>query len=194
MRRDLLSSVVAVAVLTLLLGAGYPLLVTGLAQGLFPGSANGSRVERGGEVVGSRLVGQDFGGRPEYFQSRPSATGYAADATAFSNAGPNAPALRAAIAARTDAYLRRERPYDRGLARAAVPPDAVMTSASGVDPDISLADARIQARRVAGVRHLPRARVLALVRAHTQGRGLGLFGEPGVNVLELNLALDRETR
>jgi len=137
-------------------------------------------------VVGSRLVGQSFAGRPGDFQARPSFTGYAADATAFSNAGPNSRALRVAIARRARAYERREH-----VTRAQVPPDAVMTSASGIDPHISVANARIQARRVARTRGLALARVLGLVHRHTDGRGLGLFGEPGVNVLELNRALDR---
>ncbi|MBS1869266.1 MAG: potassium-transporting ATPase subunit KdpC [Actinobacteria bacterium] len=193
LRRDLTAALVALVVLTLVLGLGYPLLVTGIAQVAFPGAANGSLVRDGaGRVIGSRLLGQGFGGRARDFQSRPSQTGYSASATAFSNAGPNDAATRAAIAASARAYLRRERPYDPALTRAAIPPDAVQTSASGVDPHISVANARIQTHRVATARGLPLARVERLIAAHTDGRALGLFGEPGVNVLTLNLALDEE--
>lgn len=195
MRRDLRAAVVAVVALTVLLGVAYPLAVTGIAQLTFGDRADGSLVRGAdGSVVGSRLIGQDFGGRQEYFQSRPSVTGYAADATAFSNEGPNSASLRRAIDARADAYLRRERPFTPGLRRGDIPPDAVMSSASGVDPHISPQDARIQASRVARTRGLSRARVLALVDQHTDRRGLGVLGEPGVNVLELNVTLDREAR
>jgi K+-transporting ATPase ATPase C chain len=193
MRRDLISSVLALVVLTLVLGVAYPLVVTGIAQVAFPGKADGSRLERDGELVGSALIGQDFEDRPQYFQSRPSPTGYAADATAFSNAGPNTRELRDAISERARAYLRRERAGNPGLRLATIPPDAVMTSASGVDPHISEANARIQAARVARTRGLAKARVLALVAEHTDGRALGFLGEPGVNVLALNLAVDRQT-
>lgn len=193
MRRELRPAIAAVLALTVLLGVIYPLAVTAIAQLGFGDRAGGSLLRQDGEVVGSRLIGQDFGGSPRYFQSRPSATEYAGDATAFSNEGPNSRALREQIAARADAYLRRERPYVPSLRRGDVPADAVMTSASGVDPHISPADARIQAARIARVRGLPRARVLALIDEHTDGRDLGVLGEPGVNVLELNLALDRET-
>lgn len=195
LRRDLLAALVAMAVCTVVLGLGYPLLVTGLAQVAFPNAADGSRVRDGsGRVVGSRLLGQDFGGRPRYFQSRPSQSDYSASATFFSNAGPNGADTRAAIAAAARAYLRRERPYVPGLTRAAIPPDAVQTSASGVDPHVSVANARIQAHRVAASRGLPLRRVDELVDDHTDGRWLGVFGEPGVNVLPLNLALDEESR
>ncbi len=190
MRRDLLNSALAVLVLSVVLGLAYPLAATGVAQLLFPGRAGGSLVERNGRTIGSRLIGQGFAGLPRYFQPRPSATGYAAAATSFDNLGPNSAALRRALAANLRAYLRRERPYDRGLARSQAPVDAVTFSGSGVDPQISVANARIQAHRVAAVRGLPLRRVLDLIVRHTEGRGLGLFGEPGVNVLELNLALD----
>jgi K+-transporting ATPase ATPase C chain len=194
MRRDLTSSLLAVVALTALLGLAYPLIVTGLAQVAFPGKADGSRLQHDGRTVGSRLVGQEFAGRAEYFQSRPSPTEYAADATAFSNAGPNSHELRDTIAERAQAYLRRERRDNPGLTTGDLPPDAVMTSASGIDPHISPENARIQSARVARVRGLSRERVDRLVAQHTHGRGLGVFGEPGVNVLELNLALDREAR
>jgi K+-transporting ATPase ATPase C chain len=192
MRRDLVTSALAILVLTVVLGVLYPLAVTGAAQVLFPSQANGSQLRIGDRVVGSKLIGQDFGGRPGYFQSRPSQSEYSADATFFSNLGPNSLAARDEVRENIAAYLKRERPYDGGLVRAAIPVDAVTQSASGVDPQISLANARIQAHRVAAVRRLPLSRVEALIAAHTDGRSLGLLGEPGVNVLELNLALDRE--
>lgn len=192
MRRDLFSSVVAAVVLTVVLGLVYPLAITGIAQVALPGRADGSLITRNGVTVGSRLIGQDFGCRPRYFLTRPSATDDAADATAFSNAGPNSVDLAADLRTRADAYLRREGPDNPGLTLAGVPGDAVMTSASGIDPQISVANARIQANRVARVRGLPPARVQALVDDHTEGRGLGFAGQPAVNVLELNLALDRE--
>ncbi len=191
LRKDLLSALVAIVVLTLVLGLGYPLLVTGVSQVAFPGKAGGSLVTVDGTVVGSRLLGQRFAG-PRWFHSRPSQSGYSASATSFSNAGPNGADTRAAIAANARAYLRSEGRYAPRLARAAIPPDAVQTSASGVDPHISVANARIQAHRVAAVRGLPLARVQELIDRHTDGRGLGVFGEPGVNVLVLNLALEKE--
>lgn len=191
LRKDLVAALVAVVVLTLVLGLGYPLLVTGVGQLAFPGRANGSLVTVGDRVVGSRLLGQRFSG-PRWFHGRPSQSGYDPSATFFSNAGPNSAGTRDAIAAAARAYLRAERPYVPALARADIPPDAVQTSASGVDPHVSVANARIQAHRVAAVRDLPLARVERLIDAHTDGRALGLFGEPGVNVLALNLALERE--
>jgi K+-transporting ATPase ATPase C chain len=160
-----------------------------------------------GRVVGSSLVAKAFvidtGKKdadgnaitrpdPKYFQPRPSQTDYSATGTFFSNRGPNSAVGRFFYRDALASYLALERPYDRGLTAAAVPVDAVTTSASGVDPHISKANALIQARRVAAVRHLPLARVDALVKANTDGRFLGVVGEPGVNVLELNLALDKE--
>lgn len=193
MRRDLTTSVIAIVVFTVLLGLAYPLATTGVAQVLFPSKADGSRVEASdGTVVGSRLIGQDFKGRPKYFQSRPSVTDYNPAGTFFNNLGPNNRELRDMFAKNVRGYLGRERPFSPGLRRADVPADAVQTSASGVDPHISEANARIQARRVARVRGLPLDRVMALVDDNTDGRSLGVFGAPGVNVLELNLALDRE--
>lgn len=191
LRKDLTTAVIAIVAFTLLLGIAYPLATTGVAQVLFPGAANGSKIELDGEVVGSRLVGQDFAGHPEYFQGRPSATEYSADVTFFNNLGPNNRELSKSMGSWLAAYLKRERPYDRGLIAADVPVDAVSTSASGVDPHISEANAQIQARRVAAVRALPLDRVEELIRGSTDGRFL-VFGEPGVNVLELNIALDRE--
>jgi K+-transporting ATPase ATPase C chain len=192
MRRDVLTSLIAVVLLTAIFGLAYPLAFTGVAQVLFHGKANGSQLTADGRPVGSSLIGQDFEGRPRYFQSRPSATGYDATATAFSNLGPNSRAEERTVKRNLAAYLKLNRPYDRDLERAGVPIDAVTQSASGVDPHISKANARIQAHRVAAVRHLPVAEVTSLVSDHTDGRFLGVFGEPGVNVLQLNLALDRE--
>jgi K+-transporting ATPase ATPase C chain len=192
MKRDALSTVVALLALTLVLGLAYPLVVTGVAQVAFPGAANGSQVTVDGRTVGSRLLGQGFA-EPRYFHSRPSQTEYDPSSTFFSNAGPNGEDTRQAIAERADAYLRTEGRHAPDLTRDAIPADAVQTSGSGVDPHISVANARIQAHRVADVRGLPLDRVQQLVDEHTDGRGLGLFGEPGVNVLELNIALDEET-
>jgi potassium-transporting ATPase KdpC subunit len=211
-RRDIVGSLVAIVLLTVAFGLAYPLVMTGVAQVSFNDQANGSRVERDGKVVGSHLIGQDFrkpvleNGQPKldedgnpvleadpnWFQSRPSQSGYSANVTFFSNLGPNQQDLADAVKANLDAYLALERPYTPGLTAGGVPVDAVTTSASGVDPHISAANARIQANRVAAVRQAPLDRVLALVRQHTDGRAVGLLGEPGVNVLELNLALDKE--
>ncbi len=192
MRRDLLTSLIAIVVLTVVLGVAYPLAITGIAQVAFPGKANGSKVSVDGKVVGSSLIGQDFKGRPAYFQSRPSATGYSGDVTYFGNLGPNSVEAREEVRENLAAYVALEKPFDRTLTKDRVPVDAVTESASGVDPHISEANARIQAHRIAAVRHLPLARVEDLISAHTDGRFLGLFGEPGVNVLRLNIALDKE--
>ena len=191
MRKELTTSVLAVVVFTVLLGLVYPLLTTGAAQGLFPNKADGSQIERDGKVVGSRLIGQSFAGKPRYFQSRPSVTDYNPAGTFFNNLGPNSSELSDLFKKNLAAYLKREGRYNPGLSAADVPADAVQTSASGVDPHISQDDAEIQAPRVAEVRGLPLDRVLRLVDDNTDGRGLGVFGEPGVNVLELNLAMDR---
>jgi K+-transporting ATPase ATPase C chain len=191
MRRELLTSLLAVVVLTLVLGLAYPLVITGIAQVVFPGKANGSKVSFNGKVVGSKLIGQEFKGRA-YFHSRPSATGYSGDVTFFGNAGPNSAELRDAIRENLAAYVKREKPYERSLTREQVPVDAVTESASGVDPQISEANARIQAHRVAAVRSLPLPRVEELISDHTDGRSLGVLGEPGVNVLQLNIALEEE--
>ena len=191
MRRDLLTSVLAIVVLTIGLGLIYPLAVTGIAQVAFPGRAGGSKIERDGKLVGSRLIAQNFKNEPRYFQSRPStATDYNPSASAFTNLGPNSKDARDTFAKSLAAYLKRERPYDPGLSAAKVPVDAVTSSASGVDPQISPVNAAIQAHRIAAFRHLPLATVSRLIDENTDGRSLGVLGEPGVNVLELNLALD----
>jgi len=194
MRKDLISSLVAIVALTVMFGLAYPLVVTGVSQVVFPGRADGSQVKKDGKVVGSRLIGQDFSKDQSLFQSRPSPTDYNPAGTAFSNLGPNSKDLKDAIVKNAAAYLKRERPYNPGLTKAGVPPDAVQTSASGVDPQISVANARIQAGRVAARNRLPKAKVLALVKDNNDNRSLGLFGEPGVNVLDLNLAIQGATR
>ncbi|MEO9223817.1 MAG: K(+)-transporting ATPase subunit C [Acidimicrobiales bacterium] len=191
MRRQLLPSLLMVIVFTVVTGLLYPLVVTGIGQVAFHDKANGSLVRSHGTVVGSRLIGQSFTA-PIYFQPRPSAagTGYDASASGGSNLGPTNPKLLADVRDRAKAYRD-----ENGLAaNAKVPVDAVTASASGLDPDISVANARIQARRIAHARHASLAQVLKLVRANTDPRGLGFLGEPGVNVLELNLALDRATQ
>jgi potassium-transporting ATPase KdpC subunit len=186
MRKDLIRSSLAVVVFTVLLGLAYPLVITGVAQVAFPHKADGS-------LVGDRstLLGQAWKG-DRYFQPRPSATGYSASVTYFGNHGPNQRSTRDLTSQNLKAYIKREAPYDPGLTAARVPSDAATFSASGLDPQISKANAALQARRVAAVRRLPLARVRQLVKANTDGRGLGVFGEPGVNVTKLNLALDRE--
>lgn len=187
--KDLRTSLVAVVVMTIVLGLLYPLVVTGLSQVLFPGAANGSKVSFDGRVVGSRLIGQEFKGKA-FFHSRPSATGYSGDATFFANVGPNSKEGREEVRENLAAYIKLNKPYDKSLTKEDVPVDAVTNSASGVDPQISEANARIQAHRVAAVRGLPLDEVEALIDGAVEGRGLGVFGEPGVNVLELNIALE----
>ncbi len=192
MRRQLLPALRVLAALTVLTGLLYPLAVTGIAQVAMPAKANGSLIEDSrGRVVGSRLIGQSFTGA-RWFHGRPSAAGDGYDPTASSssNLGPTNPALLDAVRDRVRAYRK-----ENGLtASAAVPVDAVTASGSGLDPHISVANARVQARRVAAARDLPLREVLALVSAHTDHRALGFLGEDGVNVVTLNLALaDRAT-
>ena len=187
--KDLRTGLIAIVAMTLVLGLAYPLVVSGISQVLFPGAADGSKVSFAGRVVGSRLIGQEFKGKA-YFHSRPSATGYSGDATFFANVGPNSKEGREEVRENLAAYLKLNKPYDKGLTKDDVPVDAVTNSASGVDPQISEANARIQARRVAAVRGLSLDDVEALVDGAVEGRGLGVFGEPGVNVLELNIALE----
>jgi potassium-transporting ATPase KdpC subunit len=191
LRRDLRTALIAILAMTVVLGLAYPLAITGVSQVLFPRAADGSQVKLDGRVVGSHLIGQEFKGKA-YFHGRPSATEYSGDVTFFGNVGPNSAAGREEVREALAAYVRLNKPYDRSLTRAAVPVDAVTQSASGVDPDISQANARIQAHRIAAVRHLPLARVEELVDANTDSRSLGVLGEPGVNVLELNIALEEE--
>ncbi len=188
MRRQLPTAIVVFALLTLLTGVVYPLCVTGIAQVAFGHRANGSLVTRDGVAVGSSLIAQAFT-TPGYFHPRPSSAGggYDAMASGASNLGPSNPALREEIERRDAAYRRLN-----GLSAAErVPDDAVTGSGSGLDPHISVANARLQARRVATARHLPLPTVLKLVDGATARRPLKILGEPGVNVLTLNLSLDQ---
>jgi K+-transporting ATPase ATPase C chain len=215
MRKDLIRGSLVVVVFTVLLGLVYPLVMTGIAQVAFPGKADGSLVRKDGKVTGSTLLGQawqkpvlDANGKakvdadgnpvteadPKYFQPRPSATGYSAEVTYFGNHGPNQNATMYLTRQNLQAYLALEQPYDKDLKANQVPVDAATFSASGVDPHISKANAAIQAHRIAAVRQLPLARVTQLISDRTDGRGLGVFGEPGVNVTKLNLALAQEAR
>ena len=222
MRRDLITSAIAIVVFTVLLGIVFPLAITGVGQVAFPSNSKGQRLYVDGRLIGSRIIGQSFAspvlgknGKPEekegelvtepdprYFQSRPSATEDGADnaaASTFSNHGPNSVKTKEADEENIKAYLELNKnpatktDYDPGLTVAKIPVDAVNSSASGLDPEISKANAWIQAHRVAAVRHLTLAAVDALIAKYTSGRGLGFSGEEGVNVLELNLALDRRT-
>jgi K+-transporting ATPase ATPase C chain len=219
---DTITSVIGIIVFAILLGLVYPFAITGISQVAFPGDANGQQIHLNGKLVGSKLIGQNFGtpvleknGKAKevkgaivtepdlrYFQSRPSATeggAYNAAASTFSNHGPNSVKTKEADEENIKAYLElnvnpaTKKEYDPGLTVARIPVDAVNSSASGLDPEISPANAWIQAYRIAAVRHLSRSTVDALISKYTSGRGLGFSGEPGVNVLELNLALDRLT-
>jgi potassium-transporting ATPase KdpC subunit len=183
------TAVLMTVVLTVLLGIIYPLAMTGISQVLFPGQANGSLVhDASGTVIGSALLAQNFT-KAEYFHPRPSAAGndgYDASSSGGSNYGPSNQKLLDAVKDRATTYRQ-----ENGLADdAAVPVDAVTTSASGLDPDISPANALLQASRVARARNMSEDQVRALVNQYTEGRTLGILGEPRVNVLKLNLALD----
>jgi potassium-transporting ATPase KdpC subunit len=221
-QRDTITSIIAVIVFAILTGLVYPLVITGVSQVAFPGDANGQQIHLDGKLVGSKIIGQSFAspvigknGKPEekegelvtepdprYFQSRPSATEGGADnaaASTFSNHGPNSVKTKEADVENIKAYLELNKnpatkaEYDPGLSVAKIPVDAVNSSASGLDPEISKANAWIQAYRIAAVRQLSRSTVDGLIAKYTSGRGLGFSGEEGVNVLELNLALDRLT-
>jgi K+-transporting ATPase ATPase C chain len=191
--RTLVASIVAVVLFTVVLGFGYPALMTGFAQVAFESKADGSLIERDGKTVGSRLAGQEFES-DKYFHSRPSATAppYNAGATTFANLGPTNPELAKNVKAAAEGILKLEGPYNPGLTIGDIPVDAVTTSASGIDPDITPANAQLQSRRIAAVRHLPLRTVQDLIGQNTDERSLGFLGEPGVNVLKLNLALDQE--
>jgi K+-transporting ATPase ATPase C chain len=185
-RRNLVIAVLVTIVTTLLLGIVYPLVVTGIAQLAFPHEANGQLIERDGKIIGSRIIGQTFSS-PGYFRGRPSAAGAGYDAanSAGTNLGPTNRKLIDAVKTSVDA-ARKEN------ASAAVPIDLVTSSASGLDPHLSPASAAFQVPRVAHERGANAADVQRLVDAHTEGRQLGVLGEPVVNVLELNLALDTQ--
>ncbi|SFM94129.1 K+-transporting ATPase ATPase C chain [Formivibrio citricus] len=188
MKNHLRPALMLFGILTLLTGLLYPLAVTGIAQAVFPEQANGSLIVRDGKVVGSALIGQNFT-ENQYFWGRPSATGPMPNNAANSggsNLGPTNPALPDAVKERI-AALKAAHPAQSGP----VPVDLVTASASGLDPQISPAAARYQVERVAQARQLPVEKVLKLVEAHTEGRQWGVFGEARVNVLQLNLALDK---
>jgi potassium-transporting ATPase KdpC subunit len=216
MRRDIVTSMIGIVVFTILLGLVYPFAIEGISQVTFPGNANGQQVKLHGTLVGSKIIGQNFGkpvleknGKPKeekgavvtepdprYFQTRPSATeggAYNAAASTFSNRGPNSTRTAEADRENIKAYLELNKPYDLGLTVGRIPVDAVNTSGSNLDPQISEANAFIQAHRIAALRHLSLVTVDALIAKYTSARGLGFSGEPGVNVLELNLALDRRS-
>jgi len=183
------NSLMSLMLFTLLTGIIYPLAVTGIAQVIFPHQANGSVIMKSGKAVGSELLGQQFDD-PKYFWSRLSATApypYNGAASTGSNLGPNNPDLLKSVQARIDALHAADPGND-----AKIPVDLVTASGSGLDPQVSPAAAEYQVHRVAKVRGLDEARVRTLVTSHTEGRWLGLIGEPVVNVLELNLALDAQ--
>jgi len=186
MRRQFRAAAMVFAVLTIVTGLAYPLAVLAFGQAAFADQANGSLVHGHGRVIGSSLLAQGFT-RPEYFHPRPSVGGYDAAASGASNLGPSNPILTRTVRGRVAAY-RRENGIPVGTR---VPVDAVTSSGSGLDPDISVANARLQATRVARARHLAVGRVLAVVARHVDGRDLGVLGEARVNVLDLNRALDR---
>lgn len=188
-RTQLRPAVSVTIALMLITGLIYPAAVTGVAQLVFPDQANGSLIEHNGAVVGSSLIGQTFVS-PWYFRGRPSAAGSGYDATASGgpNKGPTDRKLAdTRIASAVDSVVRED-----GVRRGAVPPDMVTSSASGLDPHITPANASLQVARVARARGVDSAQVAALLARHLEGRQLGFLGEPRVNVLELNLALDRE--
>ena len=182
MKKILITSVLYTAVTAILLGLGYPLLIFGLDHILFPHQADGSLISRNGQIIGSRLIGQPFTG-DAYFHSRPSAAGNGYDPTASggSNLGPTS----AALISRINSSVAAEQ-----IGKAPVPVDLVTASGSGLDPDISPAAAYYQSPRVAHARHLPVSVVNHLIEDHITERLFGLLGEPRVNVLELNLALN----
>lgn len=187
MRTQIRTSLIMLVILTVVTGLIYPLAVTGLAQVLFPQQANGSMIVKDGQVVGSALIGQSFDD-PKYFWGRLSATGpvpYNAAASSGSNLGPTNPALIAEVQGRIDA-LKAADPTNTQP----IPVDLVTSSGSGLDPNISIAAALYQLPRVAGVRGLDTTKVQALITQYTEDRQLGILGEPRVNVLQLNLALD----
>src|SRR5580658_4105832 len=186
MKKNLITAVLMTIATTVLLGILYPLLITGLAQLIFPNQANGELIQaKDGVVVGSRLIGQPFSG-PGYFHSRPSAAGaagYDATASGGSNLGPT----NAQLVTRVNGDVAKLQAENPGTP---IPVDLVTTSGSGLDPDISPAAAEFQVRRVAAERKIPETEVVQLVHDHSQNRQWGFMGEPRVNVLELNLALD----
>jgi potassium-transporting ATPase KdpC subunit len=175
-------------VFTVLTGLLYPGIMTGLCQLLFPGSANGSFIVRNGRVVGSALIGQEFT-KPEYFHPRPSAAGagYDASASGGSNLGPTSRKLIERVKASLESFRAEDTRFN-----GPIPADLVTASASGLDPDISLASAEVQAARIAQARGITLDQVHQVITIHTESQTFGFFGEPRVNVLEINIALDRQ--
>ena len=191
--QSVVRSFLGVLLLTVVFGFVFPTVMYGVAAVAFGDKSRGSIVEVDGRAVGSKLAAQAFT-KPEYFHPRPSAVDYNAAGTSFSNLGPTNPELGEAVRSQIDAVLALEGPFNPGLTASDIPVDAVTTSASGIDPHISVAYAHLQAARVAQERGLSPERVANLIDEHTDGRFLGFVGDPGVNVLELNIALDQETR
>jgi K+-transporting ATPase ATPase C chain len=186
-----IQSIRALIVFTVITGVAYPLVVTGIAQLAFKDQANGSLIEKDGKVLGSRLIGQPFSD-PKYFWSRPSATSpqpYNGLASSGSNQGPTSPALKEAVEGRVKALREAG-----GDVQKPVPADLVTASASGLDPHISPAAAEYQIERIAKVRNVDAAKIRQLVAEHSEGRQFGFLGEPRVNVLTLNLALDASSK
>jgi K+-transporting ATPase ATPase C chain len=187
--RTAVRALIATVIFVLLTGVVYPLVVTGFAQATMSRDADGSLVERNGVDVGSSLIGQEWNA-PEWFYGRPSAVGYDASTSGGTNLGPTSRTLSDDIAARISKILLLEGRYTPGLTAAQIPADLVTSSGSGLDPDISPAAAMFQAPRIAAVRNVSIQQVQQLIDDHTTGRTLGFLGQPYVNVLELNLALD----
>ena len=181
---------IATVVLAVLTGLVYPSVMTGIAQVALKSKANGSLVEVDRKTVGSSLIGQQWKG-DQWFYGRPSAVDYDASTSSGSNLGPTSKDLNAAIEDRAAAIIKLEGPYNPGLTVATIPVDLLTSSSSGLDPDISEAAAMLQVPRIAAVSGLPEDSIRQLIQDHVQGRDLGFLGEPRVNVLELNLALER---
>jgi potassium-transporting ATPase KdpC subunit len=186
--RNALRALIATLVLALITGLLYPLVMTGFAQAVFKGKADGSLVKVNGRAVGSTLIGQQWSGT-EWFYGRPSAVDDDASTSSGSNLGPRSQVLADAIKDRVGAILKVEGAYHPGLTAGSIPVDLLTASGSGLDPDISPQAAMFQAPRIAAVRHVSLDQVEALIREHTHGRTLGILGQPRVNVLQLNLAL-----
>jgi K+-transporting ATPase ATPase C chain len=195
MRRQLVPALISMVIFTVALGIVYPLVITGIGQVAFNSKANGSLIKQDGKVVGSSMLAQSFTTKngtaiKKYFQERPSAANYDPTLSTGSNLGPTNPKLIAEVRKRAAAYRTLN-----GLSNGTkIPVDAVTASASGLDPDISVANARLQAARVARARGLTTAQVLKLIDEHTDGRPLGIIGEKTVNVLDLNRALDQASK
>jgi K+-transporting ATPase ATPase C chain len=190
MIRNIVRALRAVVVIGLITGLAYPLVMTAIAQAALSGKADGSLVEQSGRVVGSSMIGQLWEG-DEWFHGRPSAVDYDASTSSGSNLGPTSQELADQIMKREKHIMALEGPYKPGLTAQDIPVDLLTASASGLDPNISIAAAQLQAPRIAEINGLTTDQVLSLIDDHTEGRVLGVLGEPRVNVLELNLALQR---